>query len=458
MSWGRAVRAVPFAIAAVVVAPAPAVAQDGSVCVPIDQLTCGCDMPTGLGDPYPACFIGQVNLTNDRQIDSFSARAFTALHWPMSAKMAVFDAGRTPAGDYTTVLDGWKSTREIFRADGKAPVAWEDDTRVLPAACTGIDLAAAKARVGFADQIPAVLQPRLLDESVTPQGNVVIDAHKRRTRYEIAMNWQAYDYIAENRLWDAAGLDAYLSEHGKIDFPGGDWNPQTRGAMVAKMAWMILGEGDRPEAFHKSWAYVLAPETGACSVEPVGLIGLHLAFKMDGNVNWNWASFIQTAVAPVADPAGPLPTGGAWLFFDPTGSGPVNTKPDPDAPIVPARLVIDPGSAGGYPKIAGDDPTAGCQDWGFDYACFNRHLATDYAGSLIANYRLLGTQWTDYSGSSSTPVLTPSHLANATMESFIQPTSSCIACHATAKRPSDPLGSQTFDFIFSFADALPAQN
>ena len=50
------------------------------------------------------------------------------------------------------------------------------------------------------------------------------------------------------------------------------------------------------------------------------------------------------------------------------------------------------------------------------------------AGTVWANYELVSTQWT----TGGAPHGTPAILANTTLETFIQPKSSCLGCHGGA--------------------------
>jgi mono/diheme cytochrome c family protein len=51
-------------------------------------------------------------------------------------------------------------------------------------------------------------------------------------------------------------------------------------------------------------------------------------------------------------------------------------------------------------------------------------------GTVWANYKLIGTQW--QSGETFPPPNAPALLANTTLETYIQPTASCITCHGEA--------------------------
>ena len=74
------------------------------------------------------------------------------------------------------------------------------------------------------------------------------------------------------------------------------------------------------------------------------------------------------------------------------------------------------------------------------------------AGTPFAFYRLISPQWPSDPNDPGNPQgsPTPGTVANLTMESYIQPTSSCMDCHSTARVPNGSIKSN-YSFIFLFA-------
>ena len=86
-------------------------------------------------------------------------------------------------------------------------------------------------------------------------------------------------------------------------------------------------------------------------------------------------------------------------------------------------------------------------------ADLRRALAS--ARTPLANYQLIDTQWPIPSASHGTVFdVRPRRLANTTMESFAQQTSSCMGCHAMA-RSLNPEAFVSADFSFTLNNALP---
>jgi mono/diheme cytochrome c family protein len=70
-------------------------------------------------------------------------------------------------------------------------------------------------------------------------------------------------------------------------------------------------------------------------------------------------------------------------------------------------------------------------------------------GTVWANYKLVGSQW--QSGETIPAPNAPALLANTTLETFIQPTASCITCHGDAKLISGKDTVRTdLSFVFAF--------
>lgn len=440
--------------------------EAGEACDPLDQLPCSCaDVQSSqVNSTVSACFLGDVNTTSLNQADGASARVFAGINWPVKmvggkAVAGVPDLAGLPGGDWTTVWDTWKSTNHIFRGD-KPPLPWEETDYPVPAACADVDVKAAMAAIPFADQIPHDIQPRLLDEYVNPEGLALVDHQGRPVRYDVIFNKQAYDYVADNDLWQAHKLEAYLAAHDKaLNLPMGRFGdtsdgvnkPQKRGAVVLKTAWMVLDANSDPGDFHKNWAYVLNTADGdhlthQCTLQPVGLVGMHVIYKTEQFPHWAWSTFQQNDVAPYADELerkGDCQTVKAgvaaedWLFYADACDLPAGPLKQPTSFQIgtPSRISVlrEPLQSSGF---------------------YNQQLAEGFKGMPFGNYTLMGTQWEDSILDSKTGKFVrapkPPHLANATLESFSQADSSCQSCHSYAKPDHGDYDRRALDFIFSF--------
>jgi hypothetical protein len=75
-------------------------------------------------------------------------------------------------------------------------------------------------------------------------------------------------------------------------------------------------------------------------------------------------------------------------------------------------------------------------------------------GTAFQYYRLIAPQWpvdpNDPGNPQGTP--TPGTVANVALESYVQPTSSCMDCHSTARVPNGRIKTN-YSFIFLFAQS-----
>lgn len=446
-------------------------AQASSDCDPIEQLDCSCDSAgiKPVNGTVSACFIGDVNTITDSQADSFSARIFAGINWPVKLD----EKGRVMPGvpDYTASLDGawttvwetWKSTNHIFRGE-QPPLDWDSDAYPLPAACAEVDDKAAMADVPYADQIPNNMQPRLLDEYVNPEGHALLDRNGVPVRYDVIFNKAAYNYTVDNKLWDARALEQFLEKNQKLSLPEGSWmkpaDGRQRGAIVLKSSWMVMDHDHEPDNFHKAWAYITpvienGKLTHDCQLKPVALVGLHLVYKTQQFSKWGWGTFEHYDIAPSWNEIGATKEGKfadgntvpQWLFFERDDNVAVRLNRPPKVPTDgrPSRITsfYEPG----YYAIPIGIAKPECSDIDQNFWCFNERLANGFRNSPLQNYRLQGTQWELLNSGGR---LVPEILGNATMESYTQNTSSCQTCHSYAVPEHSNAPRGTLDFIFTF--------
>ncbi len=447
-----------------------ATAQSKNSCEPTDQLACACNEANvaDVNATVKACFLGDVNTVTANQADNFSTQIFAAINWPVKldengrAIAGLPDYGAKLEGDWTTVWETWKSTNNIFRGD-EPPIAWSKTDAPLPRACAQLDIKTEMAKVPYADRIPNVMQPRLLDEYLNPEGRALLDRNGRPVLYDVIFNKQAYEFTADNNLWDAESLIDYLDEKGKLELPVGTWNTKDvgpeRGAIVLKSSWMVMDEKHDPDFFHKAWAYVSpiikdGKVDYGCALEPVALIGLHVVYKTQQLKKWGWSTFEHRNIAPLWSEIGPTragvyPDGNAvpdWLFYgrNSDGAAKLNAQPKYVTDNKPSRI-ISFYPAGYYAEPIGKSLT--CLAFDQNFQCFNQRLREGFSQAAFKNYGLKGTQWEVLNSGGK---LIPEILGNSTMESYSQETSSCQTCHSYAKPDSPESKRETLDFIFSF--------
>jgi hypothetical protein len=381
--------------------------------------------------------------------DRFSWQSFVALNWPAKPDGTAGPTtpiGSTDNGDNPTVWENWKNAADVFRPGGAAPTAWGAPP-IVPAACH-IPGAPAGARVlTEIAKVPSQLFSAF--EQVFTTGPL-IDRNGAFVRYEIMINRPMYDYIARNTLYSRAGQQVFS---GPLDFPQGHIATNAVGAIMVKAAWKPLGAGDDPTRFHTARALVYTPPSNnpkiaeSCTLQTMGLVGLHIVHRTTTAPQWIWTTFEQADNAP--DFGATKPAARRFSFYDPANQAPINTPPprpwNPNQPSKPTQLMR-------LTPLTSLTQTLNAR-WQAQLAAGHRHSVWQY-------YQLIGTQWpTDPGHPQANPLGTPqpSFLANTTIESYIQgiiqdgkvtlvpnATSSCAGCHNNATMVTGKPASFTY--------------
>ena len=423
----------------------PAPAPEPIVChgpdVPLPKV-CGAK----LRDPQISCALpadveGGLRQANfnvrQRASDLFSWQAFIALDWPArQGQRGVADPAVPITAPGPRVWETWKETSEVFRESRGAPEAperWEAP-EPMPLACKGMmKLLVRDEKVD--DELDAVVQPTYATDLFP---GTLTDQAGHRVRYEIRMNRTAFEYVVKNRLWDGRAQ----AEVRDVRFPAG--------SQIVKAAWREVN-AVAAERFHTVEACLCeegpSGETTRCRRQKMGLVGFHLMSKTPSAPQWVWSTFEQ-----VDNVAGPHPS-----FRNPKCRDCVfNLQGPKDEPNEVARII----------PIPSHDPDCRLVNQSVDnVAQLNRDMqaALGAAGSVFQRYELVGTQWPDVTApevQGQPPAVfeaVPALLGNTTLETYIQPTSSCMGCHAVAGTDRTP-DWVSADFTFTLNNAWPNPN
>jgi cytochrome c len=420
--------------------PSSAIALAGKSCAPLAAPQLSCYLP-----PDVEGALAQPNLNvRQRAADLFAWQEAIALDWPAARGMrGQPDRERKAADHGPRVWETWKEEKEVYLPGGAPPPAWNAPSPLaLPAECRGIEkLLFRKQKID--DDVDSIVQAVAADGTLPA---TLTDQKKKLVRYEIRLNQPLFEAIVANRLYDGR----HQAEAPSISFPAG--------AMLVKASWRELTREEEP-LFRATDACVCdelgdagglgGARAGACHVARVGLVGLHIMHKTPSAPQWIWATFEQ---ANNVNSTGGAPPS----FFDPTCNPlrcPVNRQTRPGTPNQLARSTPIPSAE---PRC---EDAAAARD---NVRQLNDEVAAALtaAGSALGNYRLVGTQWplapaaAGAAGAATVLAVRPPVLANTTMESFVQGTSSCMGCHSTARTTS----SDRFvaaDFSFTLNNALP---
>src|SRR5262249_35225764 len=138
----------------------------------------------------------------------------------------------------------------------------------------------------------------------------LIDQDGYYARYEILMDYPAFNYINSNQFYLFNQVQAFAQKGQPFSFPV--QSGSTPGATFIKAAWKALSAAEiNSGRFHTAQAFLYtpaAPNIGQTCAGPVtvGLVGLHIVQKTAAFPQWLWATFEQVDSVP-ADPGNPGP-------------------------------------------------------------------------------------------------------------------------------------------------------
>jgi hypothetical protein len=402
------------------------------------------------GLPCKAQIIAPFTLDNIQHgFDYYSWLTFLSLNAPEDRKTPI-GKGSGPGGDAPTVWQGWKDIDSIMRPDGSTPTAWGAATPV-PAVCKALFEPGMQV-VSMVGKTPNVLSAISEPFKTGP----LIDQNGNYTRYDILVNHTMFDHIVTNDLYSKAGQKKFI---GEINFPVGSLDATSPavnnaqggviGSMMIKLAWKVMGPQDSPARFHTMSALVYTkPVAGtsttvkeSCHRATLGLVGLHIAHKIQGDPQWIWSSFehIDNAPSQADLDAGHL--NAHYNYFDPKCKSCQVNQPPPR----PWDPNIQPFPGGYKSQITRVIPLTSAT------IALTSSFHAILKGTVWENYTLVSTQWPTNAKSPTDPTgdPAPTFLANTTAETYIQgrvpqSSSNCIACHNNAATTTGKFSDFTY--------------
>ena len=273
---------------AVVGAPIPSRAADQAIVL-------SPDLPVTVAVPQQDPNLAQLQT----DFDVFSWQTFVALNWPARGNGTPnTDVRIGQQGALTqSVWETWKEATEVFKDDGSAPSPWDASNRTVPPEC------AALRTPDNSKVLPHLAKkPDVLFSSTQPFATgPLIDQNGQFARFEISLNRSMFDYIVGNVLYNKEGQQAFAKAGKEVGFACTDAastdTATDTGAIMIKAAWKILGAGDDKSQFYTRKALVWTPGStnpvrpATCAVSDVGMIGLHIATKVQNTPQWVWSTF-----------------------------------------------------------------------------------------------------------------------------------------------------------------------
>lgn len=318
-----------------------------------------------------------------------------------------------------TVWETFKDTNDIYLSSGLRPTSF-DTPESIPAACQ--QLAASKPNAGKRTLMLTSKFGELVRSDRQADGNRLVDQNGMNVWYEVKLNRVYYDYVVLNGFFNSK------NQKGKtIAFPASSNNRGQDATIKVKAAWKVMGllgskQPDNRAKFYTTEALVLDPNTGQCSEQLLGLVGLHIVMKTAQLPQWLWATFEHVDNAP-DQATGPV-SGKQYNFFSASCADCPSNQPPPKDSTSPTQVVrLVPVDAEAVPKNA----------------LYQTALVTLRPDNVWQNYQLVNAQW----GASATPIGVPDQpkfLANATLETYLQQPASpngCINCHGAFAKATD---------------------
>lgn len=362
---------------------------------------------------------------SQQAFDDYSWRLFIALNWPaMAGQRGQPDCSQPLGGTGTRVWQSYKTVSEIFLPNGANPGPWNSPlgTRSLGI----INIAALKNT--------SVVQA--VDQAV---GGWLIDQKGNPTYYDISANQASYDYIVANGFYNANTV----SRAQNIAFPAQ--------ATEVKAAWRVLTSQDDASRYLTTQAQVAqfnaqGQPTGSTAPATLGLVGLHIIVKAPGYPQWIWSTFEQVDNVP-----GSTAGNGTYSYYNASApAASVNQSPC-NWQQQGSQLVCTPKPGATFQT---PDPLSRVTPIASTTAAVNGLYQQNLGSNVLRYYQLVTTQRPLMPDNPSNPLgqPTPALSANVTMESYIQPNSSCMNCHSMATPVKSPYKSD-FSYLFKFAKA-----
>ncbi|TWW01149.1 cytochrome c family protein [Chitinophaga pinensis] len=438
-----------------------------NVSIPFNSNVPG-DLPTGL-------------FSTQQNADCFGWWEFITLNWPTQG-----DFFGQPGSTAPVQWENYITSEELYPSDGAAPRAWAQlrEHLNLPKDVLAKDERMKEATLLLSmtskfDGLPMFLDSMNTEEA-QPQFSPAWLGAQNGTNvwYAIHFNQDEYNYIVNNKFYDAYKQHEAVNKGVPIVFPSGAYNGPT-GAVEVKSAWLEVTDPDNPKwkTYKLSKAVVEDIKTGTYRYALVALVGLHILQKTTSQPQWVWTTFEHEANAPDMNQTDT--TSISYNFYSP------NYKP-PTVKVTSGCNNIDttvtfsslPNQAPPYYLCSGMGPVPIQVKRQFPIDSFAKaanktlhaYIEKNYAGSIWSHYHLVNVLWSTKNpppGIPEKPQIQPLHpiamapspkdqpVANTTMETYIQ-SQTCTGCHRftqIAPIPGDTNPKFAADYTFSMFNA-----
>ncbi|WP_298773262.1 hypothetical protein [uncultured Shewanella sp.] len=370
--------------------------------------------------------------------NQYSWRQFIALNWPSQTQhKGKPDCSLSLNDKQQSVWQSFKNINELFNNAQKFPPLWNKKQQQAPLS-----------------QLTKVTSQATNLSTLQQIGGWLIDQQGNPTYYEILINQTSFDYIVKNKLYDYS----QLKNKQMLRFP--------HSSTHIKASWRLLTpmKDDLSRYITKQAKVQVFDSFGQATNEikhaTLGLVGLHIATKAAGYPQWIWSTFEHNDNVPIQimenntivnQPKSDID----YHYYNANSpSSDVNQspclwieKPSFDPLTLPLTSMNVPVICQAKKNINFNTPTP------LDRVIPINEMTKEVnqyqqknipvKQTALANYQLIATQYPTEPNNASDPLgkPTPTLVANTTMESYIQDTSSCIDCHSQATLPSTQVHS-----------------
>jgi hypothetical protein len=312
--------------------------------------------------------------------DLFSWESFIALNWPavpgqpgqaeQPNNQAFFKA--TPNGT-VVVWTSYKTSDDLFGTGSLRPIPWSAES------ASTISGHPALRRLTKSSSLE-----KLTDENEAFSFPLV-DQNSHYVRYEVRYNEPFYNFVRGTDQDPSSWL--YLSKNlvprEPVTLPSSS-SPDTPGAMMVKASWREMTPADiAGNRYYIIQAMVYDPTQKIYTLKNMGLVGLHIAQKVQSFPEWIWSTFEQVdnvQRGPGASAVTPISFNNGTT--NPTTTGGWANRPAPLQPVAdPSPVQVTR-----FNPIPNTPATASTQQ-------INQAFQQLLNGTVWQYYELVITQW-----------------------------------------------------------------
>jgi hypothetical protein len=305
----------------------------------------------------------------------FAWRMFVFLNWPELPNFRGIPNPQGRLGQGPTVWESFKNVSEVYKPGGRRPPPFPVWNELPPIPKTGQRMHVTQKQIAAlgpvdSDWVHFLAEPAMID------GQQICDSNAVPVQYDVRGNISYFDYVVNNpagfELFNVQGQQAALAATNfTFDFPGD--------TLEVKASWRVLEPGVDDSRYWTAIG-VYWDTNRVLHTAKIGLTGIHIISKT--LPDWVWMTFEQVD----------NPTATFKYLLGQKGAA-VGANPNFDQGLTPIN-----------------------QTW-----------QQALQGTKWQYYALMDVQ-TEFTNTAQKPTL----LSNTQMETYFQPSSSCITCHKLA--------------------------